>query len=85
MFIQLNFPQQDKDIKPFYLGVLEANPFQPNFTAPTEDTRVADKIVGEITAMNSAKSLQEAIDHALDTGNKELFMELTDAMIGGLR
>lgn len=85
MFIQLNFPQEDKDIKPFYLGVLEDNPFQPNFTAPTEDTRIADKIVSEITAMNAGKSLREAIDHALDTGDKELFMQLTSTMIGELQ
>ena len=84
MFIQLNFPQHDKAMLPFYLAVLEENPYIPKPLTPInkQDSDVANSIIAKMIDESSIKRLQESIDYALDMGDKELFMKLTNEMRG---
>lgn len=78
-YLQINFGSDyKKSIR--HLGVLEDNGYIPSYlknTTSLEDTKLANELISHLVESSSELALQKAIDKALDTGNKELFMKLT--------
>ena len=81
MFIQLNFPHVPPS--PEYLAVLEENPFMPKYLHINDK----DRLIAEEVLKNSMHSFREEnilrqIDEALDTNDKEKFIELSKMLQG---
>jgi uncharacterized protein YpiB (UPF0302 family) len=81
MFIQLNFPLVPPSSE--YLAVLEENPFMPKYLHINDK----DRLIAEEVLKNSMNSFREEnilrqIDEALDTNNKEKFIELSKMLQG---
>lgn len=79
MYIQLNFPKIPPN--PTYLAVLEENPFVPHYL----QSNYADREVAEKLLEASMKDFQEElllkqIDEAIDSGNKDLFLQLSEQL-----
>jgi uncharacterized protein YpiB (UPF0302 family) len=81
MFIQLNFPLVPPSSE--YLAVLEENPFMPKYLHINDK----DRLIAEEVLKNSMHSFREEnilrqIDEALDTNDKEKFIELSKMLQG---
>jgi uncharacterized protein YpiB (UPF0302 family) len=76
VYIQLNF--KDKYKSKEYLGVLEENPFYKSDATGFEEqaTHFLDYCLYEF----KVNQLKNRIDEAIDAGDKELFMKLTDEL-----
>jgi uncharacterized protein YpiB (UPF0302 family) len=76
VYIQLNFKDKNKSME--YLGVLEENPFYESDTTTFEEEAVhfLDYCLYEFRV----ERLKKQIDEAIDAGDKELFMKLTDEL-----
>jgi uncharacterized protein YpiB (UPF0302 family) len=76
VYIQLNFKDKNKSME--YLGVLEENPFYESDTTAFEEEAVhfLDYCLYEFRV----ERLKKQIDEAIDAGDKELFMKLTDEL-----
>lgn len=79
MYMQLNFPNIPPS--PYYLAVLEENPFMPKYLHISEK----DRVIAEQLLKNSMLAFQEEkilkeIDEALDGGDKERFFELSNLL-----
>lgn len=78
MFIQINFPQKTA-IE--YIGVLEENPHMPNgLYRNDKDAELANQLIEHVMKLSQEENFNRLINEALDTSNKELFMELTSQM-----
>lgn len=58
-----------------YLQVLEDNPYKPQPTIREEDSALAAQIIAASEQQFYEQQLVQAIDHALDTGDKEAFLQ----------
>lgn len=79
LYIQLNF----QDIPPSteYLAVLEENPYMPKSRQTSEHDRiVAEQLVNESLHHFQEEKLLIAIDQALDKGDRERFIELSQLL-----
>ena len=81
MFIQLNFPLVPPSSE--YLAVLEENPFMPKYLHINDK----DRLIAEEVLKNSMHSFREEnilrqIDEALDTNDKDKFIELSKLLQG---
>lgn len=79
MYIQVNFPKLPPNSN--YLAVLEDNPHIPKYLQSNfGDREVAEQLL-DASIMNFQKeSLLRQIDEAIDEGNKERFLELTNEL-----
>jgi len=79
MYIQLNFPHVPPN--PLYLAVLEENPYMPkNLHISERDRMIAEELLNtSMLAFQEEKLLRE-IDEALDQGDKERFLELSNLL-----
>lgn len=75
IFIQLDF--KDKHSIE-YLGVLEVNDYIPaEKQKVSQDSKEVDKLCEKLLAEREVKQLEDAINNALDCGNKEAFLVLS--------
>lgn len=71
-YIQLNFRKANQN--PFYVGVLEENPFTPTETTLSkEDQIVSERLLDTLLQEYQLTMLKKGIDQALDEKNKEKF------------
>ena len=76
-YIQINFP--NKYTCPEYAAVHEENPHDTiiDWKQIEGDRKVAEEFLNHMSKQLHESALMLQIDEALDTGNKELFMQLT--------
>ncbi|MEG9297885.1 ReoY family proteolytic degradation factor [Mangrovibacillus sp. Mu-81] len=76
IYIQLNFSKANSSYQ--FAAVLEENPFMPKYLLINEKDRiVAEQFLKESLHSFQKNRLLEAIDRALDNGDKESFNKLT--------
>lgn len=79
IYIELHF--QERLTCPQYLAVLEDNPYLPETQERAQAfERKAEALLQESVRLFQLKKLSEAIDEALDNGDKETFMELSERL-----
>lgn len=79
MYIQLNFPKIPPN--PTYLAVLEENPFIPRYLQSNfGDKEVAEQLLEASMRVFQEETLLKQIDEAIDQGNKELFLQLSEQL-----
>jgi len=79
MYIQLNFPETNA-IE--YLSALEENPHRPKYLdVDQRDTQLVNELIEHLMNQQEDAAYNRMIDEALDTGNKERFLELTNQMV----
>jgi uncharacterized protein YpiB (UPF0302 family) len=79
IYIQLNFKEMHQSHR--YAAVLEENPYVPDILYITEqDRELAEKFLQASRENFLRERLKREIDAALDRGDKELFMELTEQL-----
>lgn len=79
MYIQLNFPKIPPN--PTYLAVLEENPFIPHYLQSNyADREVAERLLEESMKDFQEELLLKQIDEAIDSDNKELFLQLSEQL-----
>lgn len=79
MYIQLNFPKIPPN--PTYLSVLEENPHIPGYLQSNfGDKEVAEKLLEASMKEFQQDTLLKQIDEAIDRGDKELFLQLTEQL-----
>ncbi|GEK35166.1 ReoY family proteolytic degradation factor [Kurthia sibirica] len=79
MYIQLNFPKLPPT--PSYLAVLEDNPHIPKYLqSNVEDREVAEQLLEASMQEFHEELLMKQIDTALDTGDKEQFLILSQKL-----
>ena len=77
IYIQLNFKNATQS--PYYVGVLEENPFTPVGTKrQLEDKRISNDLLNNLIRKNQLKKLKEAIDQSLDEKDETRFNELVE-------
>jgi uncharacterized protein YpiB (UPF0302 family) len=76
IYIQLNFSKANSSYQ--FAAVLEENPFMPKYLLINEKDRiVAEQFLKESLHSFQKNRLLEAVDRALDNGDKETFNKLT--------
>ncbi|KGX84088.1 hypothetical protein N783_19130 [Pontibacillus marinus BH030004 = DSM 16465] len=79
VYIQLNFKSAHQCAQ--YAAVLVENPFIPNDYFITEkDQEVAENVLKTSISEYQTKKLMEQIDQALDSGDQERFLELSQQL-----
>lgn len=79
MYIQLNFPKIPPN--PAYLAVLEDNPYIPRYLQSNYgDREVAEQLLDASMKGFQKETLLKQIDDAIDVGDKELFLQLTEQL-----
>ncbi|MEK4229020.1 ReoY family proteolytic degradation factor [Solibacillus sp. FSL H8-0538] len=79
MYMQLNFPNIPPS--PYYLAVLEDNPFMPKYLHISEKDRViAEQLLKNSMLVFQEEKILKEIDEALDSGDKERFFELSNLL-----
>ncbi len=79
MYIQLNFPNVPPN--QLYLAVLEENPYMPKYLHINEKDRlIAEEILNTSMLTFQEEKLLKEIDEALDQGDKEKFLELSNLL-----
>ncbi|NQD66284.1 YpiB family protein [Bacillus haikouensis] len=79
IYIQLNFSKANASYQ--FAAVLEENPFMPKYLLINEKDRiVAEQFLKESLHSFQKNRLLEAIDRALDNGDKETFNKLTEEL-----
>lgn len=79
IYIQLNFSKANASYQ--FAAVLEENPFMPKYLLINEkDKAVAEQFLTESLHSFHKDRLLEAIDRALDEGDKDAFLELTSKL-----
>lgn len=79
IYIQLNFPKQPPT--DLYLAVLEENPYIPSYMQiSSEDKEVAQTMLQQSVYEFQQQKLLAAIDAALDAGDKEQFLALSQQL-----
>ncbi len=75
IYIQLNFKHAKQN--PFYVGILEENPFAPiEANVLKEDECVSERLLKDLIRKQQLNKLKENIDRALDEKNEKKFKEL---------
>lgn len=79
VFIQLNFPNVPPHMN--YIAVLEQNPHMPQQLVLTEYDRImAETILDDSLYKYQQQKIYDEIDAALDAGDKELFLQLSNQL-----
>jgi uncharacterized protein YpiB (UPF0302 family) len=79
VYIQLNFPNVPPHMN--YIAVLEQNPHMPRQLTITEHDRLtAESVLDDSLYKYQQQKLYDQIDAALDAGNKELFLQLSNEL-----
>ncbi|EPD52798.1 hypothetical protein HMPREF1210_01178 [Paenisporosarcina sp. HGH0030] len=79
MYLQLNFPQTN-ELE--YLNVLETNAFIPKYLQINyKDREFAEQVTQHLVKAQAEFSYEQMIDEALDKGDKDRFMELTQKVV----
>ncbi|WP_175991214.1 ReoY family proteolytic degradation factor [Bacillus sp. Marseille-Q1617] len=79
IYIQLNFSKANSSYQ--FAAVLEENPFMPKYLLINEKDRiVAEQFLKESLHSFQKNRLLEAIDNALDKGDKDNFTKLTEEL-----
>lgn len=80
MYIQLNFPNVPPPIE--YLSALEQNTFMPKYlNVNDKDTKLVNELIEHLMNQQEDEAYNRMIDEALDTGNKERFLALTQKLV----
>lgn len=79
MYLQINFAKSYQN--PYYLAVLEENPYAPkNIQLSEQDRQNAENILKYSLQEYKLKRLKQKIDVALETNNREEFHQLVDEL-----
>jgi uncharacterized protein YpiB (UPF0302 family) len=79
VFIQLNFPNIPPHMN--YIAVLEHNPHIPHQSVLTEHDRLtAEAMLDDSLYQYQQQKIYDEIDAALDVGDKELFLQLSNKL-----
>lgn len=79
VYIQLNFPNSQHHAR--YIAVLEDNPYSPKkMETELSDQLFVDLLLDHLTNKFKKELLMKEIDRALELGDKETFMKLTEKL-----
>lgn len=79
VYIQLNFPNPTSYTQ--YLAVLEDNPYSPNkLETQLSDQLAVEMLIAHLDKKYKKEQLMKKIDQALETGDKEQFLLLSEKL-----